>query len=385
MSKTVPFAPTVLMLGNIITGMCVLAPAGMLPELAEGLGVTIEDVALLMTFGAVVLCIGSPLMAWLTSRIDRRLLLGTSLLAMALMSLASAVAPSYAALLLARLVMLAVGVLYTPQAGGTATLIVPPERRGSAIAYLFLGWSLAAAAGLPLIAFGVHQIGWRAIYAVIGIAGLASAALVFWRVPRGLFTEPVDLRTWASVGRNPLILTLLAITTLLIGGQFLTYTFLGPLLKALTNAEPAAIAAVFAIYGFAGVAGNLFASSVVGGWGAYRTSAFFAVLIVIGSAVWSFGAGSLPIMSLGAALWGFGFVASNSMQQVRLIAADPALSGATVSLNTSALYVGQGIGSAIGTALYTQQLHHAFGFASLAMVTLALVLILATRRGAPSA
>lgn len=72
------FAPTALMLGNFVTGTSVLAPAGMLPDLAAGLGVTIRDAGLLITFGAIVLCIGSPLTAWLTSRIDRRLLLTTT-------------------------------------------------------------------------------------------------------------------------------------------------------------------------------------------------------------------------------------------------------------------------------------------------------------------
>jgi len=37
--------------------------------------------------------------------------------------------------------MLAVGALYTPQAGATAALIVPGQKRGSTIAYVFLGWS----------------------------------------------------------------------------------------------------------------------------------------------------------------------------------------------------------------------------------------------------
>ena len=69
------FAPTALMLGNFVTGCSVLAPAGMLGELSAGLGVSIRDAGLLITFGAVVLCIGSPLTAWLTSRIERRTLL----------------------------------------------------------------------------------------------------------------------------------------------------------------------------------------------------------------------------------------------------------------------------------------------------------------------
>src|SRR5260370_34398988 len=84
-------APTALMLGNFVTGTSVLAPAGMLGELASGLGVGIRDAGLLITFGAVVLCVGSPLTAWLTSRIDRRLLLGGTLAMFAVTSFASAI------------------------------------------------------------------------------------------------------------------------------------------------------------------------------------------------------------------------------------------------------------------------------------------------------
>jgi predicted MFS family arabinose efflux permease len=64
---------------------------------------------------------------------------------LALSNAASAFAPDYISLLIIRLVMLAVGVIYKPQAAGTAALIVPTEKCGSTIAYVFLGWSLATA------------------------------------------------------------------------------------------------------------------------------------------------------------------------------------------------------------------------------------------------
>ena len=121
------FAPTALMFGNIVTGTSIMAPAGMLSELSSGLGVSINSAALLVTFGAVVLCIGSPLTAWLTSRIERRTLLTTTLVVLALGNAISALAPDYATLLIVRLIMLAIGALYTPQAAGTAALIVPAE------------------------------------------------------------------------------------------------------------------------------------------------------------------------------------------------------------------------------------------------------------------
>lgn len=226
------------MLGNIVTGCSVLAPAGMLSELSDGLDVSIRTAGLLVTFGAIVLCIGSPLTAWLTSRVDRRTLLTSVLAVLAITNIASAFAPDYASLLAIRLIMLAIGVIYTPQAVGTAALIVPAERRGSTIAYVFLGWSLAAAAGLPLITIVASRYGWQAAYAGIGTFGVLSFFLLLWRLPGKLVTPPVDLRTWLDLGRNRIVVLLLAITVLQMSGQFTVFTFMGPLLKKLTDAGP---------------------------------------------------------------------------------------------------------------------------------------------------
>ncbi len=380
------FAPTALMLGNIVTGCSVLAPAGMLSELSGGLDVSIRGAGLLITFGAVVLCIGSPVTAWLTSRIERRTLLTATLAVLALGNAASAFAPDYVSLLIIRLVMLAVGALYTPQAAGTAALIVPAEKRGSTIAFIFLGWSLAAAIGLPLIAFIASRYGWRTAYGGIGAVGFLSFLLLAWRLPGGLTGAPVYLKTWADVGRNRMIVLLLSITVLQMSGQFVVFTFMGPLLAKLTNAGPEAVGLVFALYGLFGFVGIAVATRIVDSWGAYKTSLLFTVLMLIGVAGWAIGAGSYPLMACSVAIWGLGFASTNSMQQVRLVGTAPALAPASVSLNTSVLYIGQAIGSAIGGALFGRDLLFGAGYAAVAFIGLALFVVTLTRpRGGAAA
>ena len=373
------FAPTALMLGNVITGCSVLAPAGMLSELSEGLGVTIRDAGLLITFGAIMLCIGSPLTAWLTSRIERRTLLTATLAVLALTNAASAFAPDYTTLLVIRLIMLAVGVLYTPQAAGTAALIVPAEKRGSTIAYIFLGWSLAAAIGLPLITFIASRYGWRAVYGSIGLVGALGFLLLAWRLPGGLVGSPVDLKTWADVGRNRMIVLLLSITTLQMSGQFVVFTFMGPLLTKLTGVGPDAVGLVFGLYGLFGFVGIVVATRIVDSWGAYKTSLLFTTLLLTGVAGWALSAGSYPLMACSVAIWGLGFASTNSMQQVRLVTAAPALASASVSLNTSVLYIGQAVGSAIGGLLYARDMLYGTGYVAAAFVALALMTVILTR------
>ena len=374
------FAPTALMFGNLVTGASILAPAGMLIELSSDLNVTVHTAGLLVTFGAMVLCIGSPLTAWLTSRIERRTLLAVTLAVLALGNAVSAFAPSYTILLLVRLVMLAVGALYTPQAAGAAALIVPAEKRGGTIAYVFLGWSLAVAIGLPMITFMTSRYGWRVAYGGISGVGVLSFLLLMWRLPAGLVGAPVDLKTWADLGRNRVIVVLLAITTLLMSGQFAVFTYMGPLLSRLTHVGSDAVGLVFAIYGVGGFIGVAIVSNVVDSWGPLKTSMLCISFVLIGISGWALGAGFYPLMAGSAAIWGLGFASSNSMQQVRLVAAAPALASASVSLNTSFLYVGQAIGSGLAGLLYAHDLLHGIGYAGAAFVALALITVISTRR-----
>jgi predicted MFS family arabinose efflux permease len=366
------------MVGNIVTGTSVFAPAAMLGELSDGLEVSVRTAALLVTFGAMVLCVGSPLTAWLTGRIERRALLTGTLAVLALSNAASAFAPDFTSLLVIRLIMLGIGALYTPQAAGTGAMIVPVEKRGSTIAYIFLGWSVAAAVGLPLITFIASRYGWREAYGGVGVLGCLSCALLAWRLPGGLTGAPVDLKTWVALGRNPMIALLLLITTLQMSGQFVVFTFMGPLLSKLTQAGPDAIGLVFAFYGVFGFIGIVVATRIVDSWGAYKTSLLFTSLLLAGVTGWALSAGTYSLMAGSVAIWGLGFASTNSMQQVRLVAAAPALAPASVSLNTSVLYVGQAIGSAIGGVLYARNLLYGAGYVSMGFVALALLAVMLT-------
>lgn len=373
------FAPTALLLGNFVTGIAVMGPAGMLGELSDGLDVSIRDASLLITFGAAVLCVGSPLTAWLTSRFDRRVLLTGTLFIVGLAHVASALAPNYDTLLALRLAMLAVAALFTPQAAGTAALMAPVEKRGGVMSFVFLGWSLSAAFGLPAITYLASHFGWRAAYGAIAAIAFLGCAMTAWRLPRGLAGVPVDLKTWSELFRNPAILVLLLITIMQTSGPFVIFTFIGPVMTKLMNASSETVAGIFFTWGITGLIGNIIASRVVDSWGGWKTSLTCTTALLIGVTGWALGSGVLIAMFVATVFWGFGFVPSNSMQQVRLVSAAPALASASVSLNTSSLYIGQAIGSGIGGIFYVRGMYDAMNIAAICFVLIAIALLFFTR------
>lgn len=368
-----------LALGNFVIGLGMLAPAGMMAELASGFGVSIGAVGLLMSLGAAIVCLAPPLVAWVTSHIDRRTLLSAILLWVAIGHIASALAPNYPSLLAIRLAMLALAGAFTPLAAGAAALLVSEDKGAAAISSVLLGWALSVAIGLPLISLAAPQIDWRTTYILIGSLAFLGFLAVLVGLPKGLKGTPVIFATWRAVGRSRPLVLLLLITSFLAVGQYVVFAFAGPLLIELTNGTPERIAVVFALFGVMTLAGNVCASRVVQTWGAFNTSAGFMACIVFGAALWAFGAGFYVLMAAGAAFWGFGFAAVAAMQQVRLIMKSPSLATASVAINNTALYLGQAVGSGIGSALFAAGNLKAMGFVALAPVAMSFGLLWLTR------
>lgn len=257
------FSLVALALGNFVVGLSILLPTGMLAELSLGLGVPIGTVGLLISLGAGVVCVSPPLVAWLTSRTDRRVLLSSILLWLALGHVASAFAPNYASLLAIRLAMLAFAGAFTPLAAGTAALLASENKRASAIASVLLGWALAIAIGLPLVTVTAPQIGWRATHGLIGILAALGFLALLAGLPKQIKGAPVIFATWLAVGRSRQLLLLLLITSLLAAGQLVVIAFVGPLLTELTGATPRGVAVVFLLFGVMTLVGNVCASQIV--------------------------------------------------------------------------------------------------------------------------
>lgn len=375
------FPRFILMAGNMVIGIAILAPAGMLAELAQGLNVGIHDTGLLVTYGAVMLCIASPVMAWLTTRMDRRVLLVATVAIVAVGQALSAIAPNYLVVLVLRIVMLTVAAIYTPQAAATVAMIVPEKDRPSAISFVFLGWSLAVAGGLPLVTVMATTLGWRTAFAILAGAAALVAVLLFVALPRGLQGKPLSLLSFAEIGRSKRIVLILLLTLLQTSGQFTVFIYLAPLLTALAGAGTPTVGFFFALYGVMGLTGNIIASLIVTRLGLERTLAVCLASILAGMTLWSLGAGWLAAMGVGVVFWGLGFAAINSMQQARLAAAAPDLASASIAMNTSILYVGQAIGSAVGGALFATGHVHLVSAAGVAFMAAAAMLLITTWPG----
>ena len=358
--------------GNFVIGTGVLLPAGMLNQLSSELHVDIATAGLLLLVGGIVVGIGAPVLAMLTTRVDRRLLLTFSLLLYAVGHLVSAFTNDFWSLLIVRALMISGAGLFSPQAAATVGLLVPGEQRASAIAFIFIGWSVASVGGIPIGALLGDWIGWRMVFGVMAGLSLLGAIAVWLTVPPKLLGVPLNLKSWVSVFTSPALLCVLLVTLLSMSGQISVLGYLGPILKQVTSATTLQISLAFAIAGGAGVIGNTFGSTMVRSMAVHKVIAWALVSLCIGFTVFTLMFGNYWGMILGMALWGLGTFSSNSLQQSRLVQLAPPLASATVALNTSAVYLGQAIGSGVGGQLLKGGATVISGYTALGFLILAL-------------
>jgi predicted MFS family arabinose efflux permease len=343
-----PASLVALCLGNFIIGTGTLIVPGMLPALAEGLEVTLPVAGQLISAFAFTVCISAPLLAGATSRYDRRKLLVAMQLLYVAGHVAAALLSDFLPMLLARVVTSFGAALFTAQAAATAALLVPPEKRGRAIAFVFLGWAISSVIGVALGAYVAAKLGWRYGFLLVA-AGAVIAAFGVWRyVPAGLRVTPVDGRMWRAILGNRTLLAVVGVTFLISAPQFVILAYIVPATLAFVAVAPEALSIILAGFGAVGVLGNVLSARFVDRLGAQNVVLAATVSMLFAHLLWPWSAGSLALFLVVLFFWGIGTFAANSAQQARLAALAPQQVSVSVALNSSALYLGQAFGPAIG-------------------------------------
>jgi len=333
--------------GNFVIGCGVMALVGVLNDLTASLQVPVSRGGQLIAVSAAVMCFGAPLVAGWVGGFDRRRLLAGSLLWYAAGHAASALMPSYETLMPVRAATVLGAAVFTPQAAAAIGALAPLEHRGRHITYIFIGWSIASVAGMPIAAWLGETFGWRTAFAAIAGASVVAAAWVWAATPDGVKPSALSRRDWAAVFTSPLLMAIVAVTALSGAGQFTLFSYLAPYWKAVLHADATQISGLFLWFGAFGLIGNALMSRRIDQLGAGRAVTIALGGMALSLLAWPLGTGIVPA-AIVLLPWGLGCFASNSAQQARLGAAAPGYASALMALNSSAIYLGQAAGASSG-------------------------------------
>ena len=327
-----------------------LIVAGVLPAMADDLRVDIATAGLLITGYAIGVAIFGPLLALLTGRLPRRLLLVAIMAVFVAGNVLCATATDYWALLGARLLVAACHGLFFGIAMVIATRVAPEGRQTTAVSFVVAGVTLASIAGIPVGTAIGNAFGWRTTFWVIAGAGALAAVLLAILIPEtGGPSRQGNFRAELRAAVRPAVLICYATIALFMTGVFSILTYIVPILTDVTGVPLEVVPWVLFALGSVGFFGNL-AGGRLGDWNATVTTAgILAVSVVVYLVFSQVTANGILALGLLLAGWavGFGFPAPVQGRIIKEIADAPNF-GAT--LISTAFNIGIASGAALGAA-----------------------------------
>src|SRR5690606_34231837 len=364
--------------GAFAMGTATFVTSGVLPEIAEGLGVGTGAAGQAVTAYALAYAVLAPVLGALTGRMDRRAVLVGGLVLFTAGSAAGALAPSFGVLIASRAVAAAGAAVYTPNAAVMASVLSPPRFQGRAMAVVVGGMTAATALGVPLGTWLGTALGWRAalwMVALTALVALAGMALL----PGGVRLPSAGLAERMRALGRPRLLAVTAQTLLVFWGSFTVFAYIALVFAPVTGGG-AVGAALLWVWGLASVAGNLAAGRASDARGP-RTVMLVALPVLI--ALFLLVEPAAATLA-GAFAWmllhgGFGWLVAVPQQQ-RAIAVDPPAAPVLIGLNSSALYGGMSLGGITGGAALAWLEPAQLGYLGAALLAPALLLLWAERR-----
>ncbi len=261
--KGLPAALWALTISAFAIGTTEFVIVGLLPTVATDLRISIPSAGLLVSLYAIGVAIGAPILTALTSKIPRKKLLVYLMVLFIVGNGLASIAPGFVTLVLSRILTGFAHGVYFSIGATIAAALVPKEKRGTAIAIMFSGLTIAIVTGVPLGTFIGQHFGWRATFIGVALLGLIGLIASMVLVPSNLKNEkPASFKSQLSVLTNKRLLLAFLMTILGYGGTFVAFTYLSPILQEITGLSESVVSFILLIYGAAIALGNVIGGKV---------------------------------------------------------------------------------------------------------------------------
>ncbi|MGW2546680.1 MFS transporter, partial [Kitasatospora sp. NPDC001574] len=252
-----PRAVYVLALGIFAMVTSEFAVAGLMPQLAEGLDVTVPQVGYLITAFAVAMSFGGPFLTVAVLRMRQKNALILLFAIFLAGNLIAATASGYPVMLVARVVTGVAAQAFFGVSISLCAQLARPEIRGRAIAVAMNGLMLGTLLGLPLATVIGEHLGWRAAFWTVAVLTVVAALCTLAGVPDVDHAEGGgSVRSELGVFRNPRLWLTFSTSTLIIGATFAAFSYANPILTEVTGFSAGSVPLLLVAYGAATVVGN---------------------------------------------------------------------------------------------------------------------------------
>ncbi|MDN7907285.1 sugar transporter [Burkholderia diffusa] len=322
-------------------------PVALLSAIGDSLRMQPTDVGLMLTIYAWAVAVVSLPLTFVTRHVERRRLLSCALLVFIGSHVVTGVAWNFAVLMIGRLGIACAHAVFWSISVPLAVRLAPSGRKSRALSLLAMGTAIAMVAGIPLGRVIGEALGWRVTFLVIG--GAAAVALLMLRVT--LPTLPSQgAGSLSSIGmflRKPALVSLYAITVLVVSAHFTSYTYIEPFVQSVNHASSSRITYVLILFGVAGLPAAVCFNHVF----PERPAEFLLASIIALSACLLIlfpSALNIVTLSVHTLVWGGAIVCFGLAMQAWVLKLAPEATDLAVSIFSGLYNVGIGAGALLG-------------------------------------
>jgi len=321
---------------------------GLLPEVAQDLGVSAPAAGMLVSGYAIGVAIGAPLLAVLTARLPRKQALIGLMCLFILGNALCALAPSYGFLIAARVVTAFCHAAFFGIGAVVAADLVPRDKRAQAMALMFTGLTVANVLGVPLGTALGQAAGWRSTFWAVALIGLAAVSALGAWLPSKL-PKPARgsiVAEFRSLATPPVQMALL-ISTLGSVSLFTVFTYIAYILREVSGFSIDATSWVLLVFGLGITVGGLVGGRLAD-WRVLPVlgGLFFALALLLAAFSWGSRFQTVTLVIMFA--WGALTFATVPAAQVRVIDQAKGAPNLASTLNQGAFNLGNATGAWLG-------------------------------------
>ena len=367
-----PMALFSLFLAVFCIGTTEFMIAGLLPEIASDLGVSIPTAGYLVTAYALGVALGGPIVTMLTSRFPRKPMILLLMGAFVAGHVLGASATSFEMLMCARIAISFTHGTFVGLAAIIAVSLVSDEKHGSAIAVVLAGFTVANVLGAP----GGTAIGnawdWRATFWLVGGLGILSAIFMAICLPNeaGRAQTRSSLKDKVRVLGRQQVLTSFLIVVLKMIAVFSLFTYIAPFLIEVTGFALNLVPWLLLGFGMGSTIGVFLGGRLADLAPARTLITGFPLLFVIYGALFLL-SGSQPAMAILVFAFGATNFALAAALQSRILKAAAAAPDLASTMISSVFNLGIAAGSAVGAVA----LSNGFSYAQLPLIGATLMMV----------
>jgi len=249
-----------LALGGLAIGTTEFAMMGILPDVANSIGISIPIAGHLISSYALGVVIGAPVLVALSSKFTPKYVLITLMIMFTVFNFLSTIAPDYYTLMITRFLSGLPHGAFFGIGAVVASKLVQKEKASQAIASMFSGLTVAVLLMVPFVTFIGHHFSWRYSFGIVSIIGVATIISLYKWLPIQDSLRTVTFKEELEFFKTIKSWHILTIVAIGFGGLFSWFSYIAPLMINISHFSPSSVSYIMIIAGL-----GMFVGNIIGG------------------------------------------------------------------------------------------------------------------------